>query len=240
MSEHKKWENEMSSEFIAMMNGIRSESIPEDSLQRSLRAAEGIVLTKAARRRGMKNAAIVAVAMYSFVGAVSVTMSKLFQVDMLFAVGGTFGVLCAIVFPAFFISMLIGRALAGDVLLDCGPHPARKRFFTMSVLLFLSAICTLVVSTDAFAILIFLFLSTFAAFFLTASKGRLRFCENGVWQYWSLLRWRKIESYRWEGTEDATLMLQAKTWFASMGRGALPVVIEQKDDVDALMQRNVG
>ncbi|MEX0937730.1 MAG: hypothetical protein WDZ59_07695 [Pirellulales bacterium] len=240
MTEHKKWENEMSSEFSAMMDGFRSEPMPEDSLQRSLQAAEAIVMTKTAHRRGMVNAAIVAAVMYTLVGAVSLAISKLFHISMIFAVGGTFGVVWAVTFSAFLVSMLMGRTRAGYLLLDCGPHPSRKMFLTMSVFLCMSAICSLVASTDAFAILISLFLFTFASFFMITSTGRLRFCENGVWQYWSLLRWSKIESYRWEGTTDATLMLQAKTWFAFMGRGSLPVAIEQKDDVDALMQQHVG
>lgn len=240
MTEHKKWECEMSSEFSVMMDGIRSEPMPEDSLQRSLRAAEAIVMTKAAHRRGMKNAAIVAAVMYTLVGAISLAISKLFHINMIFAVGGTFGIICAVTFPAFFISMLIGRTRAGDVLLDCGPHPSKKMFLTVSVFLSICAVCTLVASTDVFAILISLFLFTFAAFFMTTSTGRLRFCENGVWQYCGLLRWSKIESYRWEGTADSTLMIQAKTRFAFMGRGALPVAIEQKDDVDALMQQHLG
>lgn len=240
MTEHKQWESEMSSEFIVMMDGIRSESVPEDSLQRSLQAAEAIVMTQAAHRRGLVNAAIVAAVMYTLVGAISVVISKLFHVNMILAVGGTFGVLWAIVFPAFLVSMLVGGTRAGDVLLDCGPHPSRKMFLMMSVFLLVCTICALVASTDAFAIGISVFLFTFALFFMIASSGRLRICENGVWQYWSLLRWKRIESFRWEGTADATLMLQAKTRFAFMGRGALPVAIEQKEDVDALMQQRVG
>ena len=60
---------------------------------------------------------------------------------------------------------------------------------------------------------------TFGIYFLITATGRLEFREEGIWQYWGLLPWSKIEACRWSG--DYTLLLQAKTRFALMGRGAL-------------------
>ncbi len=151
-----------------------------------------------------------------------------------------FAAIFAIIFPFFLASMAIGRALAGEVLLDCGPFPSRKLFGAMSVLMFVVSVGTAISATETFANLIAAFFCGLALYLLIASTGRLQICENGVFQYWSLLRWNKIKSYRWEGTTDATLMLQTTNSFAFLGRGALPVAIEQKDAVDALMQQHVA
>ena len=77
MTEHENWEREMSTEFNVMMDGIRSQPTPESSLERSLQAAEAIVMTKAANKRGRKNAALVAVMMYSVMAVVVFAISKL-------------------------------------------------------------------------------------------------------------------------------------------------------------------
>ena len=80
------------------------------------------------------------------------------------------------------------------------------------------------------------FCLTFAVYWAIMSRGRLQVRENGLWQYASLLCWEKIESYDWKGETDATLMIQAKTRFAFLGRGALPVSLNDKPQVDALLQ----
>ncbi|MCF6284010.1 MAG: DUF5673 domain-containing protein [Candidatus Hydrogenedentes bacterium] len=70
--------------------------------------------------------------------------------------------------------------------------------------------------------------------------GRLQIREKGLWQHWSLLKWQKIESYEWKGESDCILMIQAKTIFPFLGRGALPIPIEQKAAVEKLLQAHVG
>ena len=136
--------------------------------------------------------------------------------------------------------MVFGRTLAGKVLLDCGPLPGRKNAVVMARLMFAGAIGTVVMSTEVFAIWIAIFLVAFALYWLLVSRGRLQICENGIFQYWSLLPWHKIRSYRWEGDTDATLMLQTKTPLPFMGRGALPVAVEQKEEVDQLLQQHLS
>ena len=239
MTDHKEWEREMSTEFNAMMDGIRSEPTPEDSLRRSLLAAESIGMTRTAYQRGIKNAAIVATIMYAFVGVVSLVVSKWFELNLTLVVGGVFIAIFAISFLSALASCVIGRAFAGRVLLDCGPHPSRKRFLGVGLVFGLGAIVELAVSTELTAVCFGIFLLGFALFWLFAAKGRLQICENGVFQYWSLLRWNRIQSYSWKGTTDATLLLQTKSRLPFPGRGALPVAIEQKAAVDELLQEHV-
>jgi hypothetical protein len=80
------------------------------------------------------------------------------------------------------------------------------------------------------------FAISFAAYWLIMASGRLQIRRDGLWQYWGLLRWDKIESCRWGG--DSTLLVQAKSPLPFLGRGALPVPPEDKQAVDALLQKH--
>lgn len=237
MTDHKEWEREMSSGFGGMMDGIRSEPMPEESLQRSLASAE-VLMTKAATKRGRKNAAMGTLIILPIMVVVSFWISHQFDVSLSLAWGGLAGGLCAILLPFMVGTMVIGRVRAGRALLDCGPHPARKMFLMMTVLKFVGAVAVVVVSTNTIAILTSAFLVLNAIYWLLMSTGRLLICETGVFAYSGLLRWERIQSYRWEGDTDATLMVQIKSRFAFLGRGALPVAIEQKEAVDALLQEH--
>jgi hypothetical protein len=69
--------------------------------------------------------------------------------------------------------------------------------------------------------------------------GRLQLTENGIWQYWSLLKWDNIASYAWQGDTRPTLMLQTKSKYPILGRGALPVGPEHRDAISELLERHV-
>ena len=239
MSDYKEWETTMSTEFSEMMDGIRSDEMPNDSLERSLQAAEAI-MTSAALKRGWLNASLGILIIYPVAGLIAFGISKYFNASMLVALIGVSIAVFAIAFLFMVGFMVFGRALAGKVLLDCGPFPDRKNAVVMAMLMFAGAIGTVVMSTEVFAIWIAIFLVAFALYWLLVSRGRLQICENGIFQYWSLLPWHKIRSYRWEGDTDATLMLQTKTPLPFMGRGALPVAVEQKEEVDQLLQQHLS
>jgi len=248
--EHEKWEQEMSAQFNVMMDEIRSQPLPEDSLERSLEAAEAIVMTKAAYKRGAKNAAFVSAIVYPIVAAVAFAISRLLDVSLFVAFMGASGVIFVVLFAVATGAQVLGRSRCGDVLIDCGPFPAKNRFLVMSAVMFLGSIGLfftgagiLLAYRDTVGIFIVVFsvlLFMVALYCMFIASGRLLICENGVFQYWALLRWNKIESYRWEGITDATLMLQVKGRFALLKRGALPFAIEQKDEVEALLQQHVG
>ncbi|HVC92842.1 MAG TPA: hypothetical protein VND64_04080 [Pirellulales bacterium] len=75
---------------------------------------------------------------------------------------------------------------------------------------------------------------TFAVYWLIMATGRLQIRENGIWQYWSLLKWGKIGSFHW--ASDSTLLMRAKgplSWF----QGALPVPPEHKQAVEEFLAK---
>jgi hypothetical protein len=97
---------------------------------------------------------------------------------------------------------LYGWRAKGRILLDCGPHPMRWLFVVDGL------------------------------FFLIMALGRLQVTENGIWQYWGLLRWRKIASYRW--ADDNTLSVTPRAGSLLL-RGALPVPTEHTKAVDSIL-----
>ena len=244
MTDHKQWEQDMSSEFGTMMDGIRSEPIPEDALQRSLEAAEAIVMTEAAAARGRKNGIATMIVMYPVVAAIGLAISTWFDISLMLVVVGLFIGLFAISFVVLIVSQAGGQTSAGNVLLECGPHPAAKMSRKASVVVFLMAggftVFSVFWATNLFGIVFSAFLFGFALFWLFLSKGRLKICENGIFLYYSLLRWDRIKNYHWEGTDDATLMLQSKARLTFLSHSAVPVAIEQKAAVDALLKQHLG
>lgn len=235
-NDHKEWEREMPAEFATAMDSVRSQPVPQDSLERSLEAAESIGMTAAAMKRGYKNAVICSVLVYGTIALLALAFSRFLQWDFFWSVGAAFGTVWVVVYVAFIVNWLVTRQMSGAVLLDCGRHPTAKLFLLMPLVI----IPVILLAEDWLSgVALGLFAVSFSSFWLIMSTGRLQIRENGIWQYHGLLRWEKLESYRWEGTEDATLMLQARRRFSFLGRGALPVAIEQKEAVDRLIQQKL-
>jgi hypothetical protein len=143
------------------------------------------------------------------------------------------------IFLLFLGTWLYGLNTGGRVLLDCGPHPTRFLFLMNAVLFMAMGFGGSFVGSSlskSFAIVSPVLGISFGIYWLIMASGRLQIREGGLWQYWGLLRWDKIESCRWSG--DSTLMLKAKTRFPFVGRGALPVPPEDKQAINELLQKH--
>lgn len=236
--EDKNWEEEVSSELAKGLKQIRRETAPPDSLERSLAAAERITMTSAAWERGIKNALMCGVLVWSVLGCVAFVISWLAQQSLMLSAAWAFGVFWVISFIWFLVSGLTGLIARGntdELLLDCGPHPTRKLFLQTGAMFLIAGIAFGVASAEWISVAGSLFFVSFAVFWFILGTGRLRFYRSGIWQYWSLLRWEKVKAVRWQGDQDATLLLQTKARFTILGRGAFPVVIEQKEAVQELL-----
>jgi hypothetical protein len=140
---------------------------------------------------------------------------------------------------------LFGRQGSGQLLLDCGPHRSKKLFLKLALadtvvflvlgllngLDFISAPTEFRITGIA-ALLLCIFL---VVDLLIMAMGRLQVRENGIWQYCSLLRWGKIESYHW--TEDSTLLVRARGPISSRSPATLSVPPQYKDAFDQLLQK---
>jgi hypothetical protein len=146
--------------------------------------------------------------------------------------------LWGLIFLLFLGTWLYGLNSGGRILLDCGPHPTRLLFLINAALFVTMGLGgtmtagslskTLPLASPVLGI-------SFGIYWLIMASGRRQIREGGLWQYWGLLRWDKIESCRWSG--DSTLMVKAKTRLPFLGRGALPIPPEQKQAIDELLQK---
>ena len=192
-------------------------------------------MTFAVWSRGFKNMLICLMGVVAFVGGLAFAISAIFEQTRRESLTTAFWIFWILIFAVFVFGWLYGKNGGGAVLLDCGPHPARILFLICAVLIMFMA------AGDSFfgksGIVSTLVGITFAVYWAIMAFGRLQVREHGIWQYCGLLKWHKIQSYRWEGETAPTLMLQTKTKFLFLGRGALPVPVEQKDAVDELLKK---
>ncbi len=194
-------------------------------------------LTSTARRQGLKNALICGIGLLVVWLAVTAALSLLPGRKFLDSMMLSFALLWVVTFLGFLGTWLYGLSTRGRVLLDCGPIPHRRVFLMMGVLSLLAPLGGGLAATPASPLLIVaspVFAVSFAAYSFIAATGRLQVRENGLWFYFGLLRWRKIEHYRW--APDSTLMLTATLVFSL--RSAVPVPPEHREHFDALLTQH--
>jgi hypothetical protein len=195
-------------------------------------------MTATAWAQGAKNALICAVGVLFVWLAIAVGLWWVFGQGILYSFGLAFAALWCLIFPVFLGTWLYGRNSGGRLLLDCGPHPTRVLFLVNAGLwLILGPTVGLSAPSESKVFLIGgpVFGVSFAAYGLILATGRLQVRENGIWQYWSLVRWGKIGSYRW--ADDSTLLVKAKGPLSSLLQGALPVPPEHKGAVDEFLSK---
>jgi len=142
-----------------------------------------------------------------------------------------FAIFLVAFFASFVFSLLIGRGKRGAILLDCGPQP-RRVFFLLNAAIFAIGFLILTLGIADGVVRI-----TISMFSILLWFGRLQFVENGIWQYWSLLKWQDLESYEWQGDATHNLILQTKTKLTLLGREFLSVPVEKKNAVSKLLEQ---
>ena len=238
--QEQNWEETMPEQFQVALKGIRDAEVPKQSLEKFLFAAEGLEMTAASWRRGFLNALL------ALVGVSVVLLGLYFAVAYFFDLAGfpaliaALGVLLCVTFSAFFLSCCYGRLIAGELLLDCGPHPARGMFLVTAVIFGIVSALSFVTQTEILGLGFACFFAVFGLYWLVISTGRLQIRTNGIWQYWGLLRWHKIRHFHWEGVADSTLCLQTHSLLPMLGKGALPVSKMQHSEIDNLLRTYVN
>ncbi len=196
-------------------------------------------MTPTAWGRGATNALICGLICLVCWLLVAVLISSVFHRSLSDSSWLAFAILWGLIFLLFLGTWLFGLNAGGRVLLDCGPHPTRVLFLFNAALWLVMGLTGVMTFGSLFGSLrLFSPMcgASFAVYFLIMATGRLQIREGGLWQYWGLLRWDKIESLQWSG--DFTLLVKGKTRFPLFGRGALPVPPEQKQAVEELLQKH--
>ncbi len=194
-------------------------------------------MTSTAWGQGAKNALICGVGFLVVWVSLAVVLWLVLAPSIVDSFGIAFAVLWGLTFIVFLGTWLYGRNSGGRVLLDCGPHPTRG-LFLVNAALWLSIGPTVGLAATSVSIVFSIagpvFGISFGAFWLIVATGRLQVRDNGIWQYWGLLRWDKIGTYRW--ADDSTLLVKAKGPL-SLLRGALPFPPEHKHAVDEFLTK---
>lgn len=188
------------------------------------------------QERGQANALICGVAVVAVLGLLVAGIWAIFNRSFASSAIIAFGVFWIFIFTAFVASWLHGKATSGSLLLDCGPHPQKKLFLLQAAFFLLffggGGLARFLTKSDVAGIANMLFGISVAIYWVMMSAGRVQVRENGIWQFWSLLKWNKIQSYEWQN--DA-LLLQAKTRFPFLGKGAVQVPDEHKSSLDTFL-----
>jgi hypothetical protein len=194
-----------------------------------------VMATVAAKVHGFRNALLCGLGVVALAGGAAVTVSLTWGVPLPYAVVGSLLALLGVVGVVLLGSWLRGRKSSGPVLLDLGPNRMRDNFRkvarSMGVLALLAGIAFWPIE-PAFAIVLGGALGLSALFCFFMGNGRLQVRENGLWVYWSLLRWEKIGSWRWEG--DSALWVNTRGFF-SWFQSSLPIAPGQRQEMHELL-----
>jgi len=138
-----------------------------------------------------------------------------------------------------FLVWVYSKATAGPLVLDCGAHPHRGLLW-MQVVMWLCFTYSNVYAINAYperldrwgaismtALSVFLALLAVGAVVVAVSRLQVR--EHGLWLFWRLLRWKRMESYTWE--EDC-LLFRVRTGLPFLGRAAVAVPGEIKPPLE--------
>jgi hypothetical protein len=194
-------------------------------------------MTGTAWRQGAKNALICGIGVALGWAALAAFFATVLRQSVAQSLRMAFAVVWAVTFLIFLTTLLYSRLRRGRILLDCGPHPTRWLFVLNFFLFILAGTGGVFTSiADGVSVMRLAFAVSFGVFWLIIAFGRLQVTERGIWQYWGLLPWSKIGSYRW--ADDSTLLITPKRRF--LLRGALPVPPEHKQAVDDFLAQFCG
>ncbi|HUG93075.1 MAG TPA: hypothetical protein VML55_19700 [Planctomycetaceae bacterium] len=191
------------------------------------------------RRRGQLNALICGVGVVAVLGLLTVGIWAIFKQPVASSAIIAFGIFWLFIFTAFFVSWLHAKATSGPVLLDCGPHPTKRLFFFQAAFFLLvfggGGLVRFIDKSDTWGIAVTVFGVTMAIYCIVMASGRLQIRENGIWQYWGLLKWNRLRSYKWEGD---SLLVEARTRFPFFGKGAFAVPREHKTSMEEFLTKH--
>lgn len=146
---------------------------------------------------------------------------------------------------------IYGRQAGGEVLLDSGPILVRGRSIFSGVGFLIIGLATLVtplVTSKMYPSAhtqgisphwgLTVGILSLALYCFILASGRLQIRGTGIWLYFCLLQWNKIDTYRW--ADGGTLLLEIKGMLPFFHQGVLPIPPEQKEAVEQLLETHCG
>lgn len=244
-TDFQNWENQSPATIRLVLNDIREDACPEESLQRALKAATEIGMTPAAWNRGLTTSLIWGIPLFVIVNAVAFGIATQVGADWFHTL-----LIAAIVATGVFVALGIvfgihmalcsrrDRKNRGAVLVDCGYHPGRHWLYVQPVLVTLLT-CLFMALMPYWARWGMIGLTVLVWMHAVAMlRSRLTICENGIWRHWNLLRWDQIRSHHWEA--GPTLLIQTGWTTSMVSREAIPIPAALQQQVDRLLIEHLG
>lgn len=234
-NDHEGWEELEPEELKMALQNIRNRPLPVESLQKAIDAAESISMTPQAWKRGFLNAFLVGVPMCVLVATIAYWLTTRFGVNKLVAISSVYLILWLVCLGWMLVNHFRMKSRVGRVLVDCGRAPGRAMFLLQTGLMVGMAMIFLA-DGSIFEAIIFLSLSIYWSYL---STSRLQICEGGI-KLHGLLPWSKIKSYQWKEGKTSTLLVQTSAILSWYSRGAYPIPVKHRDEVDAVLTQKVG
>lgn len=200
-------------------------------------------MTETETKVGTKNALICGAGLLIGLTAISLIMTRLSGQSFKISFSSSLDVFCLVAFIVSIVYWVRGHSLAGPLLLDCGPHRTSSHFRRTAGLGLIIGIWVFVQSISNGESRNFTEVSywlTVSAYFFAMSYGRLQLRQNGIWQYWGLLRWKDVGSYHWEGQPLPTLVVIARRRFWISSQGAMSVPPHLKQQFDNILREHMS
>lgn len=244
-TDFQTWENQSPAAIRLVLNEIRGDACPEESLQRALKAATEIGMTPAAWNRGLTTSLIWGIPLFVIVNAVAFGMASQVGADS-FQTLLTAAIVATGVFVAIGIVFGIHMALCsrrdwknrGAVLVDCGYHPGKHWHYVQPTLVTLLT-CLFMILMPYWAILGMIGLTVLVWMHaVSMMRSQLTICQNGIWRHWNLLRWDQIRSHHWEA--GPTLLIQTGWTTSMVSREAIPIPAALQQQVDKILSEHLS
>ena len=152
-----------------------------------------------------------------------------------------------VLFWGYFITHLIRRAKGGSVLLDIGRNSYLAVFLTIIAGITIFFALRSVISEarqdglDLKEVTRILGLLSMAAIVLPFGFSKIQIREEGILYFSRLIKWEKIDSYRWEGRNGSTLTLRySKPIYFLFREVNIPIPPYYKDYVDYLLSQKIS
>lgn len=141
------------------------------------------------------------------------------------------------------VNAVRGKLTSGAVLVNCGPHPTRWVFLFGAVIFGATAFPAGQnngwLGTAQWIVTPFLL--SMALFQLVMFAGHIRLCDNGIWQYFGLIKWPSIASWHWDTETQNVVVLQLTPRNRLPGwRVSLAIPPEHHQTVDQLLGQRIG
>ena len=203
-------------------------------------------MSKVALQLGLKKSAVVVPGTLAALALLALAISYLSGMSLLPSLALAIGIELGVTWVIWLGCWLYSRRTAGRILLDCGAHPVKNLFFLNAAMFLVTGLSGMygdllgfvLGTSQRYWIASALLGITLAVGWIILALGRLQIRLKGIWSYWGLLKWDKIQYYRWEGQTGCTLILQPKTRLPLLSRGALPVPMKYKDSVAELLKQH--